>query len=96
MDNIMKIVHTTFMAAICCGLLASCSLFHRTSLLEDEMTLRNLTEQEHLQKEANKRQLREEILKGQRRQLSRFRFEKIRDLFLRYLSDFCSRKTEEN
>ncbi len=59
------------MAAICCGLLASCSLFHRTSLLEDEMTLRNLTEQEHLQKEANKRQLREEILKA---------FENIRTL----------------
>ena len=45
---------------------------------------------------ARDRELREEILKGQRRQLSRFRFEKIRDLFLRYLSDFCSRKTEEN
>ena len=59
------------MAAICCGLLASCSLFHRTSFLEDEMTLRNLTEQEYLQKEANKRQLREEILKA---------FENIRTL----------------
>ena len=64
MENIMKIVQTTFMAAICCGLLVSCSLFHRTSLLEDEMTLRNLTEMERLQKEANKRQLREEILKA--------------------------------
>jgi glycosyltransferase involved in cell wall biosynthesis len=37
-------------------------------------------------------ELREEILKGQRRQLSRFRFERIRDLFLRYLSAFCGRE----
>ncbi len=64
LENIMKIAQTTFMAVICCVLLASCSLFHRTSLLEDEMTLRNLTELERLQKEANKRQLREEILKA--------------------------------
>ena len=71
MENIMKIAKTTFIAAICCILLASCSIFHRTTLLEDEMTLRNLTEQERLQKEANKRQLREEILKA---------FENIRKL----------------
>ena len=96
MENIMKIVHTTFMAAICCGLLASCSLFHRTSLLEDEMTLRNLTEQERLQKEANKRQLREEILKA---------FENIRTLvgehkfveaenYLEQLRQFTEYKTD--
>ncbi|MBO7534436.1 MAG: hypothetical protein J6T46_10650, partial [Victivallales bacterium] len=59
MNTIRKIL-----AAALCGTLVSCSVFHRTSLLEDEMTLRNLTEMERLQKEANKRQLREEILKA--------------------------------
>ena len=55
----------------CACLLSSCSLFNRRKLLDEELTKRNENDLEQIQKEANERLLRDQILES---------FEEIRKL----------------
>ncbi|MBP5674149.1 MAG: hypothetical protein J6X49_17325 [Victivallales bacterium] len=92
----MKIIRLTMSLAVSCLLLASCSIFKHNSMLEDEMAIRNASELERLQKEANQRQLREEILKAFeyiRTLVSEHRFVEAEN-YLGQLRQFTEYKTE--
>lgn len=61
----------SYIVPVLCCLMVSCSMFHRKTLLDKELAERNKTEMSRLQKEANERLLREQILA---------KFERVRQL----------------
>ena len=61
----------SYIVPVLCCLMVSCSMFQRKTLLDKELEVRNKTEISRLQKEANERLLREQILA---------KFERVRQL----------------